>query len=118
MAPVHLTDAQTKDLVALRKAITPDNGDVIDTAPDFAAAGATLYQKNFCGSCHAVNGEGGKMGPALNGLSTRRTEAWVVEHFENPRKMSPGTPMPAYPFARPDMQNMVSYLFTLPDKAP
>jgi hypothetical protein len=40
----------------------------------------------------------------------------VVEHFENPRKMSPGTPMPAYPFARPDMQNEVSYLFTLPDK--
>jgi ubiquinol-cytochrome c reductase cytochrome b subunit len=118
MAPVHLTDAQMKDLVALMKAMTPDNADVIDTAPDFAVDGAMLYQKNFCGGCHAVNGEGGKMGPALNGLATRRTEAWVVEHFENPRKMSPGTPMPAYPFPRPDMQNMVSYLFTLPDKAP
>ena len=118
MMPVHLTDAQLKDLVALIKAMTPDNGDVIDTAPDFAVEGAMLYQKNFCGSCHAINGEGGKIGPALNGLATRRTEAWVVEHFENPRKMSPGTPMPAYPFARPDMQNMVSYLFTLPDKAP
>jgi len=118
MMPVHLTDAQLKDLVALIKVMTPDNGDVIDTAPDFAVEGAMLYQKNFCGSCHAINGEGGKIGPALNGLATRRTEAWVVEHFENPRKMSPGTPMPAYPFARPDMQNMVSYLFTLPDKAP
>jgi len=118
MPPVHLTDAQLKDLVALIKVMTPDNGDVIDTAPDFAVEGAMLYQKSFCGGCHAVNGEGGKMGPALNGLATRRTEAWVVEHFENPRKMSPGTPMPAYPFARPDMQNMVSYLFTLPDKAP
>ncbi len=117
-SPVQLTDAQSKDLVALMKAMTPDNADVIDTAPEFAVEGAMLYQKNFCGSCHAVNGEGGKMGPSLNGLATRRTEAWVVEHFENPRKMSPGTPMPAYPFARPDMQNMVSYLFTLPDKAP
>ena len=118
MAPVHLTDAQLKDLVALVKAMTPDNADVIDTAPEFAVAGATIYQKNFCGSCHAVNGEGGKMGPALNGLAERRTEAWVVEHFENPRKMSPGTPMPAYQFPRPDMDNMVSYLFTLPAKAP
>jgi len=118
MEPVHLTDAQLKDLVALVKAMTPDNADVIDTAPEFAVDGAALYQKNFCGGCHAVNGEGGKMGPALNGLAERRTEAWVVEHFENPRKMSPGTPMPTYPFPRPDMQNMVSYLFTLPAKAP
>jgi ubiquinol-cytochrome c reductase cytochrome b subunit len=117
-ATMHLTDAQLKDLTALMKAMIPQNADVIDSAPEFAVAGATLYQKNFCGSCHSVNGEGGKIGPSLNGLATRRTEAWVVEHFENPRKMSPGTPMPAYPFARPDMQNEVSYLFTLPDKAP
>jgi cbb3-type cytochrome oxidase cytochrome c subunit len=115
---MHLTDAQLKDLTALMKAMIPQNADVIDSAPEFAVAGATLYQKNFCASCHSVNGEGGKIGPALNGLATRRTEAWVVEHFENPRKMSPGTPMPTYPFARPDMQNEVSYLFTLPDKAP
>ncbi|HWD99330.1 MAG TPA: cytochrome b N-terminal domain-containing protein [Bryobacteraceae bacterium] len=116
--PMHLTDAQLKDMTMLMKAMTPENADVIDSAPEFVVAGATLYQKSFCGSCHAVNGEGGKIGPALNGLATRRTEAWVVEHFENPRKMSPGTPMPAYPFARPDMQNEVSYLFTLPDKSP
>jgi hypothetical protein len=28
--------------------------------------------------------------------------------------MSPGTPMPAYNFTPADMQNEVSYLFTLP----
>jgi len=32
--------------------------------------------------------------------------------------MSPGTSMPPYPFSNTDMQNEVSYLFTLPDKAP
>ena len=65
-----------------------------------------------------VNGVGGKTGPALNGLSARRTEAWAIEHFLQPQKMSPGTPMPPYKFAQPDMQNIVSYLFTLPDKVP
>ena len=118
MPPAHLTDLQLKDLATLMIDLTPDNSDVIDTAPEFAVEGATLYQKNVCGTCHQVNGAGGKMGPALNGLDERRTEAWVVEHFENPRKMSPGTPMPPYPLPKPDMQNMVSYLFTLPGRAP
>jgi ubiquinol-cytochrome c reductase cytochrome b subunit len=117
-ATVNLTGPQLNDLVAAVLALTPDNGDVIDTAPVFAGEGAALYQKNFCGSCHMVNGAGGKMGPPLNGLGTRRTEAWAIDHFNDPKKMSPGTVMPAYKFAQRDMQNMVSYLFTLPEKAP
>jgi hypothetical protein len=32
--------------------------------------------------------------------------------------MSPKTPMPPYKFNATDMQNVVSWLFTLPDKAP
>jgi hypothetical protein len=30
--------------------------------------------------------------------------------------MSPGTPMPPYRFATKDRQDIISYLFTLPDK--
>jgi mono/diheme cytochrome c family protein len=116
MTPVNLTGPQLNDLSAA--ALTPDNGNVVDTAPAFAADGAALYQKNFCSACHMVNGVGGKTGPALNGLNSRRTEAWAIEHFQNPQKMSPGTPMPPYKFGAQDMQNMVSWLFTLPDKAP
>ena len=118
MPRVNLTDAQIGDLSALMQTLKPDNADVVDTAPQFAADGAAIFEKNRCGACHLVNGVGGKIGPPLNGLSTRRTEAWVEEHFQNPRKMSPGTSMPPYPFSPTDMENVVSYLFTLPDKAP
>jgi len=118
MTPVNLTTAQLNDLAAAMAALTPENGDLISNTPDFAANGAALYQKNFCFSCHQVNGVGGKTGPALNGLATRRTEAWTKEHFLNPQKMSPGTPMPPYKFNGKDLEDMVSYLFTLPDKAP
>ncbi len=116
MAPVNLTGPQLNDLAATMLALTPDNGDVITTAPAFAVDGAALYQKNFCFACHMINGAGGKTGPVLNGLAGRRTEAWTAEHFVAPQKMSPGTPMPAYKFADADMQNIISYLFTLPDK--
>jgi mono/diheme cytochrome c family protein len=118
MTPVNLSDAELKDLLALMLKLTPENGDVVDSAPDFAVAGALIFQKNGCIACHTVNGVGGKIGRVLNGLSGRRSEAWVIEHFQNPQKMSPGTPMPPYKFSNTDMQNEVSYLFTLPDKAP
>ena len=114
----NLNDTQTKALIALMQKLTPDNGDVIDSAPEFAQEGAVIFQKNGCPACHKINGVGGVIGKELNGLGNRRTEAWVVEHFQNPQKMSPGTSMPPYKFASPDMQNIVSYLFTLPDKAP
>ena len=116
MSPLNLAAPQLNDLTATMLALTPDNGDVIATAPVFAADGAAVYQKNFCSACHIVNGVGGKTGPALNGLSSRRTEAWTAEHFVNPQKMSPGTPMPPYKLSTADMQNLISYLFTLPDK--
>ena len=116
MQPVNLTGPQLNDLAAAMLSLTPDNGDVITTTPAFVADGAAVYQMNFCFACHMVNGVGGKTGPALNGLSGRRTEAWTAEHFANPQKMSPGTSMPPYKLSQIDMQNIVSYLFTLPDK--
>ncbi len=116
MKPVDLNDAALKDLTALMLTLTPDNGNVVGTAPDFAVEGAMIFQKNSCMACHSLNGVGGKIGPPLNGLAQRRNEAWVIQHFQDPQKMSKGTSMPPYKFNAADMQNIVSYLFTLPDK--
>ncbi len=112
----NLDDGQIRDLAALTLKIDVANGDLPGTTPKFAAEGAALYQKNMCGACHAINGAGGKIGPALNGLAKRRTAAWVKEHFLNPQKMSPGSPMRVYAFNAAEMQAENSYLFTLPDK--
>ncbi len=117
MKPAELNDAGVKSLTALMLALTPENGDVVESAPDFAVEGAFIYQKNGCPACHQVNGAGGKIGPELNGVANRRSEAWVIQHFQNPQMMSPKTPMPPYKFNATDMQNEVSYLFTLPNKA-
>ncbi len=85
------------------------------TTPDFAVAGAKLFTKKGCAGCHMVNGVGGKLGPPLNGLSSRRNEDWVRENFVHPQKMAPGTIMPAYPFNESDMKNIIGYLFTIPE---
>jgi ubiquinol-cytochrome c reductase cytochrome b subunit len=74
-----------------------------------------LYQTKNCGSCHQVNGVGMKMGPPLNGVARRRTKTWVAQHFANPEALSPGSFMPRYQFSQREMDNLVAYLFTLPD---
>jgi ubiquinol-cytochrome c reductase cytochrome b subunit len=96
--------------------LTPDKLAVSKSPdiPSFATAGAAIYQANHCAACHAVNGAGGKIGPALNGLARRQTRSWVEQHFIDPQKLSPGTPMPAYKLSPTDMSNLTSYLFSLP----
>jgi cbb3-type cytochrome oxidase cytochrome c subunit len=56
-----------------------------------------------------------KMGPPLNGVARRRTKTWVAQHFANPEALSPGSFMPPYQFTQREMDNLVAYLFTLPD---
>jgi ubiquinol-cytochrome c reductase cytochrome b subunit len=113
MPPIEITTAQANELAALILKLTPEFGNVIATAPPFAVQAAALYQKNFCGNCHQVNGVGQTMGPPLNGLSQRRTEKWVVDHFNNPKALSPGSAMPPYKFSAKDMEAMTNWLFTL-----
>ena len=118
MPVVNLKESQMKDLAEGMAALTAENGDLVATAPAFATHGAALYQENSCSACHQLNGAGGNMGPPMNGLAGRRTEAWSAEHFANPQKMSPGTMMPVYSFSKQEMDDILAYLFTLPDKAP
>jgi ubiquinol-cytochrome c reductase cytochrome b subunit len=115
MPSIQLSDAQLNTLAAFLLKLNPNNAEALQSAPDFAVQGALLYQKSQCGSCHAINGLGGKLGPPLNGLKRRRTADWVEQHFGNPQALSPGSIMPAYKFSPSEMHNIVSYLLVLPD---
>jgi ubiquinol-cytochrome c reductase cytochrome b subunit len=114
MPAIHLSDAQLTSLASFLLKLNSKNAAALESAPQFAAEGAMIYQQHKCGSCHQVNGAGVKMGPVLNGLAQRRTREWVEEHFVNPQKLSPGTVMPPYKFSSRDMDWVTSYLMSLP----
>jgi ubiquinol-cytochrome c reductase cytochrome b subunit len=118
MPAIQLSDAQLNTLAAFLLKLTPGNAEALANAPDFAVQAALLYQAKNCGACHEVNGVGMKMGPPLNGLARRRTKAWVAQHFANPAALSPGSFMPPYQFSPREMDNLIAYLFTLPDASP
>ncbi len=114
MPSIQLKDSQLNALAVFIQKMNPRNAEALDSAPQFAVDGALVYQQNRCGACHQVNGSGMKLGPALNGLSARRSREWVEEHFANPQKMSPGTIMPAYKFSPKDSDAIAKYLLGLP----
>jgi ubiquinol-cytochrome c reductase cytochrome b subunit len=115
MPSIQLSDAQLNTLAAFLLKLNPQNAVALQSAPEFAVEGALIYQKSQCGSCHMINGVGVKLGPPLNGLKRRRTEAWVEQHFRDPQALSPGSIMPPYRFTPQEMQKLVSYLFVLPE---
>jgi ubiquinol-cytochrome c reductase cytochrome b subunit len=114
MPAISLADAQLNALAAFLLKLTPENAAALSSAPAFAVGGALVYQANYCGSCHMVNGIGMRIGPALNGVGQRRTREWIVKHFEDPASVSPGTLMPAYRFTPREMDRIVNYLLALP----
>jgi ubiquinol-cytochrome c reductase cytochrome b subunit len=116
MPAIQLSDAKLNSLAAFLLKLNPENASALQNAPDFAVKGALVYQANGCSDCHKVNGVGMDIGPALNGVSKRRSRSWVDDHFADPEKLSPGTSMPPFKFSGRDQENLTNYLFSLPDK--
>jgi ubiquinol-cytochrome c reductase cytochrome b subunit len=114
MPPVNLTTAQLNALAAFLLRLTPENAEKLVETPAFAREGAILYQRHRCSTCHQVNGVGQPAGLSLNGLARRRDAAWVMGHFLDPQKYSPGTTMPPYKFDEAENRHLTDYLLALP----
>ena len=116
MPPIQLSDSQLNALAAFLLKLNAKNVKELEAAPAFAVEGAMVYQGQRCGTCHQVNGVGQKMGPTLNGVSNRRSREWVEQHFREPQKLSPGSPMPPYKFSSRDLDRITTYLLGLPSR--
>ena len=113
-APVQLSDAQLNALAAFLSKLNEKSAEALASAPQVAVDGAAVYQKFQCGACHQINGVGKSMGPPLNGVGTQRTRDWLIGHFNDPKKFSPGSIMPPYHFNEKDMNAITSYLLAIP----
>lgn len=83
-----------------------------------AAKGYALF-RDQCIRCHAINREGGRVGPDLNvpqNILEYRPEAQVRAYIKNPMQFRYGN-MPAHPtFTDGDLDDLVSYLAAMKDK--
>ena len=80
-------------------------------------AGVGYFRAENCISCHSL-GEGGASGPDLTETSSRRTAAWMIEHFKTPAMMRPGSSMPAIQLGDAQLNTLAAFLLKLnPDNA-
>jgi len=68
----------------------------ISGAGGAVAAGKRVYGANGCSNCHAIAGSGGKGGPDLSHVGSKRSRTWLAAQVVNPRAHTPGSTMPAF----------------------
>lgn len=93
-------DTQTVHLVS-----EPEN--------DLLAQGIQVVHAKSCMVCHKINGVGGQIGPALNGVADRYSEDWLKTWLRDPQAVREGSRMPNFHFTDEEISAVVEYLKTL-----
>ena len=83
--------------------------------------GEAVFRNEGCSSCHAVFGNGASYGPNLDGVGSRRSEAWLKQYLMDPKPGVSAKPyrlrMPAYDKLDPaDLNALVAYLRGLKER--
>lgn len=92
----------------------PDLAMKPDAAEKSAELGKRLYANKYgCNACHAVNQEGGKVGPALDRAGFRLNPSWVYRWIKYPQAMKPESRMPNLGISDQDAKAISLYLSTL-----
>ena len=76
--------------------------------------GKLLFAQLHCDSCHSINGVGGQVGPPLDKEAENRTREWLIAHFKDPQKMSPGSIMPSFNYlTKGQLNELTDYMQSL-----
>lgn len=82
-------------------------------APAEVRAGKQLFARNQCSMCHAINGEGGTIGPALNGVGHKLSRDQIAQRLEGKRAASDQMPLVDPKLSPQQVQELTDYLLTL-----
>jgi nitric oxide reductase subunit C len=80
-----------------------------------AEDGKALYEKK-CKVCHSLGGDAGKMaekGGALDGIGSKRDEAWLRAYFADPKSKIPDAKMPKLKLTPAEWDALVAYMLSL-----
>lgn len=94
----------------------------------YSSTGKELLDKNGCLHCHYVKGEGGLLGPVLDGIKENRSEAYIIETLTNgtvrqfPDRYYPKGVLDPREYMRhvrvnpPEARKIARYLLSLPER--
>ena len=64
----------------------------------------------LCIACHALGGQGGLVGPALDGVGTRLTPDYIQRWLRDPTSVKPDSKMPKLPLTEEVITELVAFL--------
>ena len=67
----------------------------------------------MCIACHSLDGQGGDVGPALDGVGDRMSQHELEVWLDNPGAVRPGTAMPDLPLSNAQISELAAFLSTL-----
>lgn len=70
----------------------------------------------MCIACHALEGQGGQVGPALDGVGSRFDAAYIKSWLEDPAKVKADSKMPKLPLTEEQISELTAYLSLLKEK--
>lgn len=83
---------------------------LVKQGPPPVLSGSELIETYGCRGCHTIGGQGGQVGPSLDGVLERRDEEWVSVQILEPREHNPATAMPDFGLSKAQVDAIVETL--------
>lgn len=77
-----------------------------------AKNGEALFKSKNCMTCHSVGEKGGQVGPALDGVASRRSRTWITDQLHDPKSHKPDAVMPQPILSPEELNDLVDYLLS------
>jgi|APLak6261675434_1056106.scaffolds.fasta_scaffold01456_3 nitric oxide reductase subunit C len=120
MVNYHFKDDEIEDLVAFFEwagkvdlngfPAKPNLGAPAQRAASPAVATRPQVFSQLCITCHSLEGAGGTVGPALDGVGSRLDAAYFERWLKDPAAVKPGTTMPKLPLDDAQIHELVAFL--------
>lgn len=133
MQKYNFSEQDRKDLIAFFKWIGemdlngfPPKPDLIPVAvvgsnsAGSAVAKTTNRPRVFnqlCLACHSLEGQGGAVGPALDGVGSRRTKDYITSWLNDPTAVKTDSKMPKLPLSQSEIVELAAFLSQLKEES-
>jgi len=110
---------QYSEIKALKKQARPEGPTFIREFEesfgefDELPPGKQLFVASKCWFCHKINGKGGKVGPDLTKVGSRRTKAWLLNHFNTLDERKDHPMSGRFNFTEQQVEDLTDYLSSL-----
>lgn len=105
-------DMNTAGFISAANAAAGPVATVALASPEVLNSAPAMFT-SLCMSCHSVAGQGGVVGPALDGVGSRFTAEKLNAWLSDPQAIKPGTAMPKLPMDEATRASLVTWLMAL-----